>query len=513
MYLVDSLLAALMKEDGESLVLHVGERPAVVTTRGPIEIASGPMSLESVDRLLHDLLSDEARHSLDEFGVVEKDLPPSTVAPGERFSVVAARGGDDIWIEIRRRRPGAVQEPALPESRTPRAVEPPPAEPAVVLPLSRHPARSEPAARPAPSRTGGLERLLRVAAARGAEALYLNAQAKPAIRVDGEIGLLEGEAPLASTDIETLLLDVLPPHDDPGAVEGEWICDVPEVGRVRCTTFVDSRGRGATFRMIPARPLSADQLGLSREIQALCSEAEGLVLVTGPRASGKSTLLASFVELIGRTRAEHVITLESRVRVVHEPRRALVSQREVRGGAEELLAALRAALRESPDVIVIEDLRAASVVHAALEAATSGYLVIGGVPAHSAPEAIGRLLEIAAPEERPRMQAMLADALRGVVAQVLLRKSGGGRVAAREVLLGSTSVSSLIAEGRLSQLGQALESGRRHGMVPLNDALVAFVQSGAVDVREAWRKAADRTGLLKQLKREGIDTSFVERLA
>ena len=515
MYLVDSLLAALMKEDGESLVLHVGERPAVVTARGPVEIASGPMSLDAVDRLLSDLLSPEARQTLEEFGVVETGLPPSTVAPGERFSVVAARGGDDIWIEIRRRRPGASAATltAGPPAAPPRPAAPLP-EPAVVLPLSRHPARSEPGVRPPPSRTGGLERLLRVAAARGAEALFLGAQAKPAIRVDGEISVLEGEAALAATDVETLLLDVLPArHDDPRPAEGEWICDVPDVGRVRCSTFVDSRGPGATFRMIPARALSAEQLGLSREIQALCGEPEGLVLVTGPRASGKSTLLASFVDLIGRTRAEHVITLESRVRVVHEPRRALVSQREVRGGADELLSALRAALRESPDVIVIEDLRSAEVVNEALEAAASGYFVIGGVPAHSAPEAVARLLELGPPERRPQLQAMLADTLRGVVAQVLLRKSGGGRVAAREVLLGSTSVSSLVAEGRLAQLAQALEGGRRHGMVPLNDALVAFVQSGAVDVREAWRKAADRTGLLKQLKREGIDTSFVERLA
>jgi twitching motility protein PilT len=265
--------------------------------------------------------------------------------------------------------------------------------------------------------------------------------------------------------------------------------------------------------MIPARAISAEQLGLSREIQGLCAEPEGLVLVTGPRASGKSTLLAAFVDLISRTRSDYVITVESRVRVVHDNRMGIVSQREVRGGAHEWLATIRGALRENPDVLVVEDLRAPEVAAEAIEAAASGYLVIAGVPAHSAPEAVTRLIEQALPERRSSIQAALAETLRGVVTQVLLRKSAGGRIAARELLLGTPSVSSLIAEGKLAQLPLALDSGRRHGMVPLTDALVAFIQSGVIDVREAWRKSSNRAGLLKQLKREGIDTSVIERLA
>jgi twitching motility protein PilT len=285
------------------------------------------------------------------------------------------------------------------------------------------------------------------------------------------------------------------------------------VGRVRCLAFTDQRGPGGIFRMIPGKAVSAEQLGLSKEIQALCNEPEGLVLVTGPRASGKSTLLSAFVDVINRTRSEHVISLESQVKVVHESRSAVVSQREVRGGPEDLLATLRAALRESPDVIVIEDLRSPDVIAEAVEAAASGYLVIAGIAAHTAPDAVAKLLEQTPAERRPQLQAALAETLRGVVAQVLLRKSGGGRVAARELLLGSPAVASIIAEGRLAQLSLAMESGRRQGMVPLTDALVGFIRSGAVDVREAWRRASDRAGLLKQLKREGIDTSFVERRA
>jgi twitching motility protein PilT len=224
-------------------------------------------------------------------------------------------------------------------------------------------------------------------------------------------------------------------------------------------------------------------------------------------------LLAAFVDLINRTRGDHVITLENRITVVHESRSSLVSQREVRGDTEQLLGALRAALRESPDVIVVEDLRGADVVAEALEAAASGHLVIGALAAHSASTALERIVDQAPPERRPQFQALLGESLRGVVAQVLLRKTGGGRIAARELLLNSSSVAQLIADGKLTQLPLAMEGGRRVGMVPLTDALVAFVQSGVVEVREAYRKAPDRAGLLKALKREGIDTSFVERLA
>ena len=520
-HLVESLLAAIIREDGESLVLHVGERPVVVSVRGPREVTASPMTLEGMLGLLSDLLPADAERALAEYGAVESELQPSQTAPDERFTVVAARGGDDVWIELRRKRgapAGAVASVSRSSRKTTDAatpVEPATPEPAVVLPLSRTGVRPEPSSRPLTPRTGGLDRLLRTASARGGEALYLFSNARPSIRVDGEILTLEGEGTLGSEDVEALVLEVLPERLEAGGLitEREWICEIKDVGRVRCLAFSDHRGPGGIFRMIPARAISVEQLGLSREIQRLCAEPEGLVLVTGPRASGKSTLLAAFVDLISRTRSDHVITVESRVKVVHDNRKGIVSQREVRGGAHEWLATIRGALRENPDVLVVEDLRAPEVAAEAIEAAASGYLVIAGIPAHSAPEAVTRLIEQALPERHSSIQTALAETLRGVVAQVLLRKSAGGRIAARELLLGTPSVSSLIAEGKLAQLPLALDSGRRHGMVPLTDALVAFIQSGVIDVREAWRKSSNRAGLLKQLKREGIDTSVIERLA
>lgn len=592
MPLVTSLLTAIVRANGDALVLHAGERPYVVAPTGQLELASRALTLEAVKGMLNELLTVEARHSLDEIGAVQHDLDAAGFAAGQRFSVVAARGGDDIWIEIRRHRtpeppviaaaPVREPEPVAEQASEPVAdvrpyteperepepeteLEPEPAlaapvtsgpaiepiedvaqesygtvapvqepeaaavavprveaaqpEPraAVVLPLSRHQVRGDQSARVAMSlQSTGIERLLRIAAARGASTLYLTSQARPALRVDGEIGAIDGESTLAESDVETLILDVIPDRNREtlrSQAGTEWICDMPDVGRIRCVTFRDHRGAGAIFRMIPALAISAEQLGLSREIQGLCAGAAGLVLVAGGRSSGKSTLISAFVDLINRTRSDHVITIENQIKFVHENRGSLVSQREVRGDRSDRVAAARAALRENPDVLVVEDFGSPEMVALALEAAQSGRLVIGALTAHTTAGAVDRIIDQTPPERRAKVQMGLAENLRGIVAQVLLRKSGGGRVAAREVLLNTSAVANLIAEGKTSQLPMAIDSGRKDGMVALNDALVAFVQGGIVDSREAYRRAADQLGFLALLKRQGIDTSFVERLA
>jgi twitching motility protein PilT len=655
--LVTSLLTAIIRANGDALVLHAGERPYVVAPSGQSELASRALTLEAVNGMLNELLPAEARQSLADMGAVQYELG-SPAFPGQTFSVVAARGGDDIWIEIRRhRKPLPVEVPVV-------APLPPPAEPvpepiiqvaepepepelepepkpepafasidlnldvaaapapepstwnpepenanlelgthklelgtqnpeptpvsgpvieqiqeieqenydigtasevheisldvivdrrssvveppvsaeetpvllaerqpsaadrrppiddgrsAVVLPLSRHQVRGDQSARFTPSlHSTGIDRLLRIAAARGASTLYLTSQSRPSIRVDGEIGPIEGESVLSEGDVETLILDMIPERNREALrsqAGTEWICDVPDVGRIRCVTFRDHRGAGGIFHMIPARAISAEQLGLSREIQGFCAEADGLVLVAGPRSSGKSTLISAFVDLINRTRSEYVITIENQIKFVHENRGSLVSQREVRGDRNELLSVARAALRENPDVLVVEDFGSPEIVTLALDAAQSGHLVIGAITGHTATDAVDRIIDATPPERRAKVQLGLAENLRGIVSQALLRKTGGGRVAAREVLLNTSAVATLIAEGKTSQLPMAIDSGRKHGMVALNDALVAFVQGGIVDSREAYRHAADQQGFLALLKRQGIDTSFVERLA
>ena len=380
--------------------------------------------------------------------------------------------------------------------------------------MARNPIRSDVPPPLAEQALAGLDRLLRLAAARGASTLYLSSASRPSVRVDGEVQTLDGAPVLGPNDVESLLLTLMPERNAEALRTGgtsEWILDLPDIGRVRCMSFRDHRGTGGVFRRMPVRAVTAEQLGLSREIQSLAIEPEGLVLVAGPRSSGKRTLLSALVDLINRARRDHVITIEKEIDVIHERIGSFISQREVRGGSDELLVVARAALREDPDVLVLEELRSAAVVNLALDAASSGHLVIGGLPAPNATGAIDRIIDLYPPEYRRQVQLSLAQNLRGVVSQVLLRKTGGGRLAAREVLMNTPAVRSILAEGKTSQLPLAIEGGRAHGMVPLNDWLVGYVQSGAVDVREAYRRAVDRAGFLALLKRQGLDTSALER--
>jgi twitching motility protein PilT len=588
---VDSLVAAVLKENGDGLVMHVGERPYVLSPNGSSNLSERTLTVDAMKGVLNDLLSPGDQETLDDIGAIEREVT-SKDAPGDKFLLVAARGGDDIWIELRRQRavvrlPQAPQAearesaspaadpapPAIPDlplaeeapsiaapaprprmapnhpqpplpapvasTRTPgpaslppsrpddHAPVPPPTRrtgpvretsPGVVLPLARSPIRTDgPRAGATPTpRYLGIGRLLRIASARGASSLYLTANARPSIRVDDEILPLETEPPLGKAEVESLILEMAPGASRDalaGGSSAEWVYELPDVGRVRCVTFRDQRGPGAVFRLIPTRLISADQLGLSRDIQSLGGEREGLVLVAGPRLSGKSTLISAFVDLINRTRSDYIISIETEIKFVHDNRRAMVSQREARGEPDAMLQGARAALRENPDVLVIDDLKTPELVAVALDAAESGHLVIGSVTAHTTSAAVGRLIETAPYDRQTQLALSLSECLRGAVAQVLLRKTGGGRVAARELMFNMPSVAALIAEGKVGQLPLAIDSGRKYGMVPMNDALLGFVQGGAVDAREAYRKAYDRAAFLELMKREGIDTSFVERLA
>jgi twitching motility protein PilT len=385
----------------------------------------------------------------------------------------------------------------------------PPRPHAVVLPLTRQP-KSEGGGEARVPVATTLQRLLRLAGARGAGTVYVVANSAPLVRIDGEFSTLEGEPALSAAFVDRLLSEVAPSArgESPSA---EWLIDVPEIGRVRCVAFRDHRGPGVIFRMVPARAISADQLGLSAEVQALCSEADGLILVTGGRATGKSTLLTSFVDLINRTRSDHIITTEAQIDFIHEHKRSFISQREVRG-EDAMVSAVRAACREEPDVLIVEDLRTQELAALALDAAESGRLVFASVPGVSTPSALERLIELFPAERREKVQASLAGTLRGIVSQVLLRKLRGGRVAAREVLINTPAVAGLILEGKTFQLPAALENGRTSGMISFAESLASLVREGTVHPAHAYRKAPNRDQFMAALRRSGVDTAIAERL-
>jgi twitching motility protein PilT len=357
-----------------------------------------------------------------------------------------------------------------------------------------------------------LHHLLQVGATHGASALYVAAQAKPSLRVDGEIHVLD-EVPLAEAELEAGLRALLGSRAQNesfplGDIEP---FDVANVGRVHYFGFRDHRGLGAVFKMLPARAVSAQHVGLSSPIQALCTEPEGLVIVAGAHAAGKSTLVAALTDQINRTRRDHVITVENQIQFVHENQNAFVSQREARD-ERHFVEAVHTAIAEAPDVLVIDHVMNADVARAALDAAVDGHMVVVAVTANSTAGALDRFVEFFG-NERGEARQTLAEHLRGVIMQTLLRKTGGGRAAAREVLVNVPSVGTLIADGQFDQLGSVMNGGRRVGMVPLNDALLALVQNGSLDVRQAYRKSPDQPEFVTMLGKAGIDTSFAERLS
>ena len=431
-------------------------------------------------------------------------LPEPTAAPvSETVAPVAER-----HVEI----------PIPPKPQTEPPIAAAASSTASVIPMTRTLRIEVPRAAPPrqPSVRTETERLLGLAAARGASALYLTTQASPFLRVDDDVQALEGEPPMTSAEVESAVLELMPDTARDALRRGdptEWVCELAEIGRVRCSTFRDYRGPGAIFQLNSFRPVGAEKLGLNHEVQALATETEGLVLVASPRGHGKSTLLGAFVDLINHRRSGYVITLERQIRLVHEHDHALISQREVRGTADQVLNVARAALSEHADVLVIDDLPSAEVFQLALDAAGSGRLVFVSVTAPSITAALNRTVELFPSDQRKEILSLLAERLRGAVAQVLLRKTTGGRVAAREVVLATSAVGRVLAEGQLQELPGAIDSGRKYGLVSLTDSLVHLVRGGVIDAREAYRKADDRPALLLALKRENVDTSVVERLA
>jgi len=290
-----------------------------------------------------------------------------------------------------------------------------------------------------------------------------------------------------------------------------WSFDLPDVGNVRCTTFNDSRGPGAVFRIVSTDKVVAEPVGLSLDVQTLTVEPDGLVIVAGPRGSDKHTVIHALVELLSRTRKAYVIHVQREPGIPASVEGSFVSQREARG-LDEMLDVARAALQEDPDVLVLEEVRSAPLMNLAFNAAASGQLIIAGFTAPSANAAIARIIDLFPAEEARQVQLSLAQNLRGVVGQVLVPKISGGHVAARELMLNTTAVSSVLATGKIEHLGAAIAAGRQQGMCTLGDALLDLVQNRVVSPADAYRQAPDPVAFIDELKRLGIDTSFVKQI-
>ncbi|HKT82105.1 MAG TPA: type IV pilus twitching motility protein PilT [Vicinamibacterales bacterium] len=353
-----------------------------------------------------------------------------------------------------------------------------------------------------------IDALFQQMCAMGASDLHLCVGSPPIVRKDGHMVSIDAAAPtLDGAQLEMLLAPIMPERNRKEFGERhdtDFAYEIPGLARFRANAFFDRRGPGAVFRVIPTKILTAEQLGLSPHILKLCDLNKGLILVTGPTGSGKSTTLCAMIDYINRNRPDHIITIEDPIEFVHPNQKCLINQREVRTHTDSFKDALRAALREDPDIILVGELRDLETVAIAIETAETGHLVFGTLHTTTAASTVDRIIDQFPTDRQSQIRIMLSESLRGVIAQTLCRKIGGGRVAALEVLIATSAISNLIREGKTFQIPSMMQVGRNVGMVSLNDALMELVTKKLVAPDEAYAKAVDKTAFEGLLKRAGL---------
>lgn len=359
-----------------------------------------------------------------------------------------------------------------------------------------------------------IDALLDLAIRADASDLHLRSGIPPVVRVHGELRRLDTQSSLPAEAVAAMITATMPQRNrDEFAAGGDTDYAYEGHGgdRFRANAFRDRDGPGAVFRLVATTLVSADALGLSAEIQALCGLRRGLVLVTGPTGSGKSTTLCAMLDLINRTRSDHVVTIEDPIEFIHPHKRCIITQREVGVHTRSFKVALRGALREDPDVVLIGEMRDLETVAIALETAETGHLVLATLHTSTAASTIDRIIDQFPAGQQEQIRVMLAGSLRAVVSQALCKRRGGGRVAAREVLFNTAAVSNLIREKKLFQVQSIIQTSKRIGMITLADALAELVVTGVVDIAEAYSHAADKGAFLQVLRGKGVDVTSLEQ--
>lgn len=336
--------------------------------------------------------------------------------------------------------------------------------------------------------------LLAFSVQHNASDLHLSAGTPPLIRVDGDVRKLNIPA-LNHKEVHALVYEIMTDRqrkEYEENLETDFSFEVPNLARFRVNAFVQNRGAAAVFRTIPSEVLTLDDLGAPDIFKTISENPRGLVLVTGPTGSGKSTTLAAMVDYINTTRHDHVLTIEDPIEFVHSNKLCLVNQREVHRDTHSFSNALRSALREDPDVILVGELRDLETIRLAMTAAETGHLVFGTLHTTSAPKTIDRIIDVFPGEEKDMVRSMLSESLRAVISQTLLKKVGGGRVAAHEIMIGVPAIRNLIREDKIAQMYSVIQTGAATGMQTMDQCLVNLVNRGMVSQKDAMTKAQDK---------------------
>src|SRR5437879_6107056 len=531
---LDPFVDVLLREQGDQLYLLPDEPVTLVKDGKPRKVSKQPLTDQHIYALLVEVAPSESADHID--GGTETE-----------FEYLADRGMVRVRIVPEMGRLTAVVSPALKPARAepvaaaapaPAAAAPPTPAP---TPSQSKAARSSagaaaprvetpsppppppPASRPgvaAPPPAGlpldlaapqyqAAERtlgdLLRALVQSKSSDLHLRVGEPPLFRTHGEMKR-QGAPPIAVEQLELMLLAIMPDRNRQEWKEtgdSDFAYEIAGLARFRVNAARDRKGPLAVFRVIPAQVVTVDQLNITKEVQQLCFLTKGLVLVTGPTGSGKSTTLCSLVDLVNRSRTDHIITIEDPIEFVHENKKCLITQRQVGVHTDSFRSALRAALREDPDIVLVGEMRDLETIAIAIETAETGHLVFGTLHTTTAASTVDRIIDQFPADRQSQIRVMLSESLKGVVSQTLCKRIQGGRVAAREILLTTPAISNLIREGKTFQIPSIIQTSKQIGMVTLNDALLELVEKKEISPDEAYMKSVEKTGLVTSFKAKG----------
>jgi len=481
---IDKLIETIGRFQAERLIVSSGEKIALTSGGQSRLLTDRPVTSRQIEELLKPIVPSGRAALLDRDGEHEFDY----ASPSGPVTLTLTRASGSLRLLIGPKGAGASPFEAG-------AVALAPAAPA-----------------PAPGRIGAadapaIDRLFRKMVEQGCSDLHLTSGNPPLFRKDGEIVSLGESAPLSGPEVSELLRPIAKERhwrEFETAHDTDFSYEITGLARFRCNLFMDRIGPGGVFRVIPSAIPTAEQLGLPKAVLELCHLTKGFVVVTGPTGSGKSTTLASMVDYINKKRADHIITIEDPIEFVHPKGRCLINQREVGIHTGGFKPALRAALREDPDIVLVGEMRDLETVAIAIETAETGHLVFGTLHTNSAPSTVDRIIDQFPADRQSQVRTMLSESLKGVIAQTLCRKAGGGRVAALEILLVNPAVSNLIREGKTYQIPSIMQTGKALGMITMNDWLLELIRKKIVDPEEAIAKSYARADLRAALERAGL---------
>ena len=491
--MIDKILQAATRAGSQEIRLIPGRRIVFVTPAGEREVQGTDQTPASIDQLLGAVLTPEAKQGM---------------AAGQTEFRVAMPGFGPMGVRVARSNGALAATLILGSAATAPAAAAPPAPPAAMPAPLAPTVKAAPVSNPA---TAPMDELMRTMVQMKASDLHISTGSPPMVRHDGEMKALEGRPVLRAEDTDKLLWPIAPERNREEFQrrhDTDFAYEIAGLARFRCNFFRDRKGMGGVFRQIPTKVMTAEEMGLSKEILQLCHLSKGLVLITGPTGSGKSTTLSAMIDYVNRNRTDHIITIEDPLEFVHENKKCLINQRQVGEHTESFKGALRAALREDPDIVLVGEMRDLETVAIAIETAETGHLVFGTLHTSSAPSTVDRIIDQFPADRQQQIRVMLSESLKGVISQVLCKKIGGGRVPVLEVLIGTPPVANLIREAKIFQIPSIMQTSKKYGMCLMNESFTDLVKRKVVEPQEAYSKAGDKANLLNMFRKNGIDTSW-----